>query len=179
MEILKDLFDEKIIEIISLFMENPEKQYSLTQVSNSTKVNVATTFRILNKLVAKEFLKTTVIGKIKVYQLEKSKKTLELIQILKGGKEEPLQEFIKQISPHPRIKKIILESRESNNAKILIIGDFLPTEKINRLCEEIKNKYNFRISFVEISENQYIKLREFKNYELDKKIIWEKKPLQA
>lgn len=179
MEILKDLFDEKIIEIISLFIENPEKQYSLTQVSNLTKINVTTTFRILNKLVAKEFLKTTVIGKIKVYQLEKSKKTLELIHILKGGKEEPLQEFIKQISPHPRVKKIILESKDNYSAKILIIGDFLPTEKINRICEEIKNKYNFKINFVEISENQYAKLRDFKNYELEKKIIWERKPLQA
>ena len=153
MEILKDLFDERIIEILNLFVENPEKQFSLTGISNATKINITSTFRILNKLVDKEILKVIFIGKIRIYQLEKNKKTIELVQMLKR-KENPLQEFAQQISSHPRVKKIILESRENNSAKILIIGDFLPTEKINRLCEEIKNKYNFKISYVEISENQ-------------------------
>ena len=58
MEILKDLFDEKILEIINLFLDNPEKRFSLTDVSGLAKVNIATTFRILNKLTGKKFIKT-------------------------------------------------------------------------------------------------------------------------
>jgi len=174
MEILKELFDEKIIEILNLFMHNPEKQFALTEISNATKINITSTFRILNKLVDKEILKVIVIGKIRIYQLEKNKKTIELLSFLKKGT-DPVQEFTQQISSHPRVKKIVLESRENNSAKILIVGDFLPSEKINRLCEEIKNRHNFKINFVEISEIQYMKLREFKNYGLEKKIIWERK----
>jgi len=172
MEILKDLFDEKIIAIINLFIKNPGKRYTLTDIANLTKVNVATTFRILNKMVSKGFLKTSLIGKVKIYQLERNEKTTALLKILK--KETPLQKFIDDISVHPRIKKIILESKEEKSAKLLMIGDFLPSEKINKLCEKIKEKDHYNITFVELSENQYLKLRDFKNYNLDQKIIWER-----
>jgi len=89
--------------------------------------------------------------------------------------EDPLQKFIETIAAHPRSKKVILESKEGNSARVLVIGDFLPQEKINKLVQEIKDKYNFKISYVEISESQYVKLREFKNYNLEQKIIWERK----
>ncbi|OGJ21312.1 hypothetical protein A3K73_05665 [Candidatus Pacearchaeota archaeon RBG_13_36_9] len=174
MEILKDLFDEKIVRIINLFMENPEKNYFLTDVANLAKVNITTTFRILNKLSEKGFLKTKIIGKVRFYQLDQNEKTKELMNLLKKDG-DPLQKFIETIASHPRSKKIILESKEGNAAKLLVVGDFLPQEKINKLVQEIKDKYNFRINYVEISEAQYIKLREFKNYNLEQKIIWQRK----
>jgi len=176
MEILKDLFDEKVVEIINLFLENPEKRYCLTDVSSLAKVNVATTFRILNKLVDKQFIKSIIIGKVRIYQLEKNEKTLALSKFFKKDS-NPLQKFIEQITIHPRIKRIILESKEPNNAKVLIVGDFLPTDKIKKVCEQIKSNNKFQINFVEISENQYNGLRNFNNYNLEKKIIW-KKPEQ-
>jgi hypothetical protein len=154
MEILKDLFDEKIIVVVNLFMENPEKQFYLTEVSNKTKVNVATTFRILNKLVSQGFIKAEVIGKIRLYKLEKGEKVRALMKLLRT-EESPVQEFVDKISVHPRVKKIILEVSENNSAKILVVGDFLPQEKINKVLEEIKNNRNFKIECVEISENQY------------------------
>jgi len=172
MEILKDLFDEKIVRIINLFIENPQKKYSLTDVSNFSKVNITTTFRILHKLSEKDFLKAKVIGKVRFYQLNYNEKTKELTKLLKKDS-DPIQEFISAISTHPRIRKIILESKENNTAKIIIVGDFIPQHQINRAIEQIKEKHNFKISYVEFSENQYLKLREFK-YDLDKKIIWEK-----
>lgn len=173
MEILKDLFDEKIIKIINLFLNNPEKKYFLTDVSKLSQVNITTTFRILNKLAEKGFLKTAVIGKVRFYQLDKNEKTKELMKLLRK-EEGPIQKFVDSISFHPRIKKIILESKEDNSAKLIIVGEFLPIEKINKAIEEIKIKQNFKISYVEISESQFIKLKEFKNYNLEEKIIWER-----
>jgi hypothetical protein len=180
MEILRDLFDEKIVRIISLFIENPEKRFSLTEVANLSKVNITTTFRILQKpLLEKNFLKTNIVGKVRFYQLDYNDKTKQLMQLLKKDSDNPLQEFINSISSHPRIRKIILESKDSSSAKIIIIGDFIPTDKINRMIEQIKEKYNFRITYVEFSESQYLKLREFKDYNLDKKIIWERQKQQV
>lgn len=171
MEILKDLFDERIIEIIKIFINNPEKKFSLTDISNITRINITTTFRILNKLVSKGFLKTSYFGKAKVYQLEKNEKTLALIKLLK--KETPLQEFVNKVSEHPRVKKIILEEQTNKNAKIIIVGDYLPTEKIEKICKEIKEKKNFKIEFIEMTEKQYDKLNNF-GYNLERKIIWKK-----
>ena len=174
MDILKDLFDEKIISVINLFLDNPDKRYCLTDISNITKVNIATTFRILNKLISKGFIRTIVIGKVRIYQLERNEKTMALQKFLRGNKEDHLQVFIDEITSHPRIKKIVLESRDKRSAKILIIGEFLPVEKIKKAIDHIKSKSGFSISYVEISEAQYNGLKDFKNYSLDKKIIWER-----
>ena len=173
MDILKDLFDEKIIAVINLFLDNPDKRYCLTDISNATKVNIATTFRIMNKMISKGFIRTIIIGKVRIYQLEKNEKTMALQKFLRNDN-DILQRFIDDISSHPRIKKIILESRDKTSAKILIIGEFLPIEKINKSIEKIKENDRFLISYVELSEDQYIKLRNFKDYNLDKKIIWER-----
>lgn len=173
MEILKDLFDEKIIRIINSLLDNPEKQYSLTEVSRLSRVNVATTSRILNKLIEKKFIKSTVVGKIRIYQLERNQKTFALTKLLKKDA-TPLQIFINKISEHPRIKKVILETKLQNEAKLLLVGDFLPREKINKLCDKIKKENNFKIQFVEISENQYKNLKDFKTYDMENKVIWER-----
>jgi len=174
MDVLKDLFDEKILKIISLFIENPSKRYFLSDVANSTQVNITTTFRILNKLAEKGFLKTAVIGKVRFYQLDYNDKTKELMKLLRK-EEDPIEKFISSVSEHPRVKKIILESKDSNNAKLILVGGFLPEEKINRIINTIKENSGFKINYVGLSEEQYIKLREFKDYGLDKKVIWEKK----
>jgi hypothetical protein len=171
MEVLKDLFDEKIVEVISLFVENPEKKYFLTDVSNITRINITTTFRILNKLVSKNFLKQSLVGKIRLYQLEKNEKTLELIRLLKKTS-TPLNDFIEEVTTYQKIKKIILESKDKDSAKILIVGEYLPQDKIQRLIEKIKQKNNFLITYVEINEKQYEGLKNFQNYNLDKKMIW-------
>jgi DNA-binding transcriptional regulator YhcF (GntR family) len=175
MEILKDLFDEKIISIVMLFVENPEKKFFLTDIANQTKVNLTTTFRILQKLSEKGFIKTTALGKARFYQLEKNEKTHALSQFIKKDSSDPVQKFIDNISEHPRVKKIILDSKKNDSAKLIIIGDFLPQEKLNKACDEVKSLYKFKISYVEISENQYEKLKNFENYNLEKKIIWKRK----
>jgi len=61
MEILKIFSMKKIIKIINLFIESPEKNYFLTDVAKPRQVNITTTFRILNKLAEKGFLKTKIV----------------------------------------------------------------------------------------------------------------------
>lgn len=175
MNILRELFDEKIVRTINLFLKYPEKQFYLTEVSKLSKVNVSTSLRILAKLVSQGFIKTVSIGKVRLYQLEKSEKTHELMRVLKSEDKSPLEEFIEKITESPRVKKIILESRKLNSAKVIIVGDYFSKERINKVCEDIKRKYNFGISFVEISEGQYAGLKNFEAYSLDKKILWERK----
>lgn len=168
---LRKLFDEKIIIIIDNFLNNPEEEFSLTQVASRSKISISTTLRVLDKLIKQEIIEFIIVGKSKLYKLKKSEKTLALNRLLK--KEEHIQEFIERLKKDPRIKKIILETKNEKGAKFLIVGDFLQREKIASLAEEIRNKYQFRIQFVEISEKQFEDMSEL--YNLHKKIVWEKK----
>jgi hypothetical protein len=173
LSILKELFDEKVVKIINLFFEHPDKQFYLSEVSNLSKVNIATTFRILNKLVIREFLKTNTIGKIKLYYLNRNEKTLALSRMLTRGK-DPVTEFIEKIKISPGLGKIVLESRGRSSAKVLLVGD-VSEERAARICEEIRNKYKFAIEFIVISEKQFHGFKNFQDYRLERKLVWERK----
>ena len=50
-DVLEQLFDNKILSVLQLFVENENNQYYLREIAKLTKVSPATTYRILNKLV--------------------------------------------------------------------------------------------------------------------------------
>ncbi len=173
--ILKELFDEKIIKIIEVFIKHPEKKFYLSEVAALSGINISTTFRILKKLESQKFIKTTIIGKIRFYQLEKGEKVNALLKFLRKEKEDPFQEFLEKLVEYPSVKKVVLESKGAKEARILVVGDYYPLNRIERIKNEIEKKYGFKIKYVRISEEQFNGLKELGDYSLDKKIIWERK----
>ncbi|GBE20014.1 MAG TPA: hypothetical protein ENG87_02075 [Candidatus Pacearchaeota archaeon] len=173
-DILKGLFDEKIIQIIDIFLDNPNRQFSLTQVSSVSNINIATTMRMLEKLVKQNIVELILIEKTKLYRLKKNEKTMALNKLLKS-EEEPLLEFIDYIKKFPRVKKIILESKTDKEVKLLIVGNFLPIGKIKSIIREIREKHHFRINFVDLNENQFNDMERLGFYEVNRKIIWKRK----
>lgn len=174
MDVLKDLFDNKIISILDIFLENPNKAFSLTEISNISKVNVTASFRIINKLVKKNFLKTIPKQKTKVYQLENNEKTKSLLKILEKDYKE-LESFIEFLIKIPTINKIILDSKNKDNAKIIIIGKIPDKSEINDFILKIKDKSGFLIEYIEISEEQFETMKNFDNFKINQNIIWTKK----
>jgi len=171
-DILRDLFDEKIITIINTFLENPDNPLSLTEISKESGVNVATALRIIDKLINKDFVETITIGKSKAYKLKQSEKTLGLYKLLR--KDEGLSNFIDKIKQDKRIKKIILESKTEKGAKLIIVGSEIPTDKILTTANKIRRDSKFNIDFIEISEKQFKEMERMGLYNLNKKIVWER-----
>jgi hypothetical protein len=170
-DLLRDLFDDKIVKVLSVFLEDPNKHFSLTQASSISKVNIATTLRIIDKLTKKEILEQIKIGKSKFYMLKRGEKTIALTRLLK--KEEHISDFIDGIKKLPEIKKIILETKSNTEAKLLIVGNNIPEQKIKETIKEIKQKYDFLIEYVEISEKQFEDMSRMGLYDVGKKIIWD------
>jgi len=82
MSLLEGLLDKKIEKILLLFLKNNSELFHLNKISNLTKVPLASTFRIINKLTKLNIIQTIKIGKIKLYKLNKNKKTTKLNKIL-------------------------------------------------------------------------------------------------
>ena len=74
MEILKEFFDKKIVIVMQIFLNNPEKNFTITEISKRTGLGTATSFRIIKKLNSKKFLKKILIGKTKLYTIENNDK---------------------------------------------------------------------------------------------------------
>lgn len=172
LNVLRELFDEKILKIIDLFLEKQDVHFSLTQVSEESGVSVATSLRILDKLVSKGVVEVNLMGKSKFYKLKLGEKTVELGRILK--REEHLSEAIEKLKALEEVEKIVLEVKSDEDAKIILVGKELPTDLIDKITSEINEKYGFKIFHVEISPKQFESMEKMNIYNLNKKIIWEK-----
>jgi len=83
-ELLKEIFDEKVIVIISLFLENPKKHFTLTDIAEESGISLATAHRRLNALSSVKILnanKKKNSKKVRSYVLEKGGKVSALFNI--------------------------------------------------------------------------------------------------
>ena len=69
------IIDSKLLRILNYLTNSRTNLFHIQNISINSKVPIATTFRIVKKLHRLKFLKTTIIGKTKLYSLEKNSKT--------------------------------------------------------------------------------------------------------
>ncbi|MFH1642178.1 MAG: hypothetical protein ABIC04_04725 [Nanoarchaeota archaeon] len=80
---LAGIIDVKIEKILRMFFNNKEQLFHINKISKDTKVPVATTFRIIKKLVKLDLISYITIGKFKVYKLNLNSKSRLLLKLLK------------------------------------------------------------------------------------------------
>jgi len=83
--VLKEIFDEGILNILNLFFKNPKKRFNLTDISKEVKLNIVTTQRKLKDLMSLDIIKAhkkkEKSKNIHSYQLGKGEKPLMLSEI--------------------------------------------------------------------------------------------------
>ncbi len=82
MSIFRQLIDPKVIKILDLFLKNKDKLFHLNKISEEAKVSIASTFRIISKLVSLNLLDVVVIGKMKIYKIADNEKVREIESVL-------------------------------------------------------------------------------------------------
>lgn len=169
--ILKGLFDDKLVKIMTIFVNHPEKQYYLSEIARLSGVNATSTFRALNKLVAQEFIKANLIGRVRMYQLAKGEKANALSSLIKKDDGGPLDYFVERIK-NTRVDRIFVDSRDLKSAKLILVGTLL-SKNAEKVIEEVQNKYQYNIDFVEISEKQFRDMKKFNTFK-DKKVLWKR-----
>ncbi|HEY9702286.1 MAG TPA: hypothetical protein V6C58_07555 [Allocoleopsis sp.] len=171
LDVLRKLFDEKIILTLNTFLDNPQESLSLTQISDNSKVNNATTLRILDKLMAQNIIELVRVGKSKVYRLKQTQKTLLLTMIIK--KEHSISEIIDLATHIKGMEKIILESRTKNSAKFIFVTSTEQKSALNEIVKKIQDKHKYQLVFLELTEKQFNDMEKF-GLGWSSKIVWEK-----
>lgn len=82
MPILEELFDSKKLAVIKIFMKEKSHEFYLREISQKSKVPVATTFRIVNRLVSLRLVDMLAISKFKAYRWASNKNTKYLQEII-------------------------------------------------------------------------------------------------
>jgi len=79
--VLEGLVDKKIMRILKVFIKNKNELFHLQKVSELSNVSLATSFRLMRRLVSLGFVKVIRVGKFKVYKFAENKKTGLLIKV--------------------------------------------------------------------------------------------------
>ncbi len=173
-ELLEELFDNKVIEIINLFLQDREKQFYLREIAKETNVPVTTTHRILQKLVELKIVKIVKVSRFKLYQTEDNEQVMFLSSIIKARK-KALQEFIETIKKFKGVNMIILHGEETETkANLLIIGEDISAEKVKDIVREIKEKHDFTITYMSLRPAQYDQMSSMGLLPRQKRILFEK-----
>jgi len=173
-KILENLFDKKLLNILKLFLKKKDQQFYLKEISKQTKVPLASTHRILNKLLNLEIIERTKIKHLKIYKLKENEKT-KFLEAIFEEKKTILDEFVELANNITGIKTIISSGREEKDkANLLIIGESIDNSLIREIIVKIKEKYNFTITHLVLTETQYEQMAAMNLYPGKKEILLEK-----
>ena len=122
---LERLFEQKKLVLISFFLANPDKEFNLSEIHESTKIPLATLHRYLKVFVSADILRLHEIKNLKLYSLKKNSTTLFLSKFIGIKKKSPLQEFIDRVSKIPGVSYIIRYGKEEDKKVNIQNSNFL------------------------------------------------------
>jgi len=152
--VVETLFDKKIIKILRLFINNPDKAYYLREISRMTKVSPASAHRIIAQLKGLELINETKDRYLKTYAADP--KNLEMFSGLLEDKKSAIKEFTDFISTVTGVNRVILHGdEERDKASILVVGEGLDQNIIRDKTNDIKERYKFNIIYLILAPSQY------------------------
>lgn len=173
-KILEDLFDKKTLAVLRHLSTNPDKQYYLREISKTTRVPIATVYRIVNRLVALEVIQVNKIKRMKLYQYGQGKEgkfVEQLIEVRKGA----VEEFVELCRQIPEIQQVILHGRkQKDRANFLIIGENIPTGPLVEAQAKIKETMDFTAIYLMLGPQQYTQMVEMGLYAGDRQVLLSK-----
>lgn len=173
-KLLESLFDKKILSILRMFLNRKEQKLTLKEISKYSKVPLASTFRIVNRLVELELVAVDKIKHLKIYTLAENDKTRYLESMIKEHK-TIMEEFINMITNVPGIREVIMHGKpEKDKANVLIIGENIESSSIRQAVVAIKENHNFTITHLVLDEDQYNQMAAMNLYSGKKETLLQK-----
>ena len=131
---LTQLLDSKLKNILDVFLQNKGQLFHLKKLSEESKVPLATTFRLVSKLVGSGFLDITLVGKIKLYKIKEKlpstdvlidSKAIKLIRVFSENKDEIFH--LKKLSSEAKVpltttSRLVSELVKKGFVEVVYVG---------------------------------------------------------
>ena len=168
-EVLSNLIDQKKAAILKLLINSKDELY-LKEISEKSNVSLASTYRILQEFVKQEILERKEWKNSKTYKCKENEK-MAFLRNLFYEEFDGLGEFVKAVEEFEEIQEIILHgAKKKNKANLLLIGNNINADKIDEVCNQIKEK-GFEITFMPLTKPQYDQMAKMGLYSSEKKIL--------
>lgn len=171
-EILEGLLPPSTLKILKLLINNEDQKYYLRELARQARVPPATTYRIVQNLVAHDIILVEQIKRFKLYTFN-SEKANFLIDILQDRK-SAVVEFVNSIKEFDGVEMVVLHGKEDKTrANVLAIGKGMDVESIKRNAVYISDKFKFNIILLTLEPDQYNQMSSMGLYPGKKKILFE------
>lgn len=168
-EALAGLVDEKKLAVLRILVNSPEEMY-LKEISEKSNVSLASTFRILQELMAQEIIRKRQWKTSKVYHCQANEK-VDFLKELFQEEFDGLNYFLEAIKDFAGIQQVILQGeRKKNKANVLLIGEYINSNRIEEISQELRQK-SFDLSFVALNRSQYEQMSRMGFYAGEKKVL--------
>jgi len=172
--VLEELFGTRIISVIRVLLRDSHKEHYLQELSQASSVPLATCSRILHKLEHLDIIEARKISKFSLYRLKDNEKVKYLSRLFKE-EVQFLKVFAHEAAKIKGINAIILHGKESaDRANVLLIGSEIDPGEVKSLCADIKEKYNFLVSPLSLTHEQYSQMSQMGLYSGQKKVLYER-----
>ncbi len=171
-EILEALLPPSTLKILKLLINNEDQRYYLREMARQTRVPPASTFRIVQHLVAHKIVNVEQIKRFKLYSFNSESGNL-LVDVLQDRK-SAVVEFINSIKEFDGVQMVVLHGNEDKTrANILVIGNDMDLESIKRNAVYISDKFKFNIILLTLEPDQYNQMSSMGLYPGKKKILFD------
>lgn len=170
--LLASLFDKKKLSIIKLFINQPEREWTLVEAAKSGRVSNATTYRILNKLVKLAIIEEHKIKHLKTYSLADNNETKYLMKMLETG-DSAVEAFVDLLRPIAGIEQVVqLGKRTKEKTSILIIGREVDSTAVSDAERKIMDQFSYKIIIMSLDPQQYSQMVSMGLYPGDKRELY-------
>ncbi len=173
-ESITGLIDPKLAAILGVFIKNPNNEYCLNEVTEESKVPVATTHRMLRKLLKLNLVKFNKIKTLRLYSLNENDAIVYLSPLFEDS-DAHISEFIEAVRNDPNIDNITQYGKETKDrVNLLVIGRNVNPEPIKVNIYNIKEKYSITLNTLVLEPEQYQQMSDMGLYSGRKKTLYMK-----
>ncbi len=171
-ESILGLMDPKTVAVLEVFIKNPTKDYCLNEVTDLSKVPIATTHRILRRLIKQNLVNFDKIKSLRIYKLNESDATSYLNTLFEDS-DAHINEFVELIRGDPNIDSIMQYGKETKErVNLLVIGRNVDPEPIKANIYNIKEKYGITLNTLVLEQEQYEQMSDMGLYSGKKKTLF-------
>ena len=173
-DILEKLFDDKILKIMRLFYKHYDKDFYMREIAAKSGVALASTFRLIDKLVDLKLVDIRRINKFKFYRLADNEHTRLLGSLIKKER-QALEVFIARAKNIKGLQSIILQGKEQrDSANLILIGEKIPQAELKSLCATMREEYKFKITPLILGEEQFEQMMQMGLIKEKTRVLYEK-----
>lgn len=173
-QLVRSLFDNKMLNVLDVFLQNAESQFFLKEISQQSRVPLTSCYRIVRRLLKVGVVHEVKVNRFSVYQLNPSELTAFLEEIVIEEK-HCVEDFVEAVRDLPGVQQVILHGAETKDkANVLVIGEDVDTSRFRPLIADMRLNKKFTISALTLNPDQYKQMSDMGLYSGKKKILFDK-----